>query len=132
MKITVKWATCKMLHQLILGFGLKMYSVADVQPLLLFLVHKLAHAMTKSADNKENGTTKTNQLNKDFTVLYIDTKCSFIKDLLPKGPRYWNMEHFSRPRYIIPNNSRKCDKYFLNKYIIYNTCFQRNDIVHDY
>jgi len=37
-----------------------------------------------------------------------------IKELGPKGSCYLIMQHFSRPRYIIYDNTHKSDNYFLN------------------
>jgi len=47
-----------------------------------------------------------------------------ITVLLPKGPRYLIMQHFSRPRYNIHDNTHKCGNYFLN-----NTQDQNNKIL---
>jgi len=40
---------------------------------------------------------------------------SYFKELGPKGRRYLIMQHFSSPRYIIHDNTRKSDNYFLIK-----------------
>jgi len=47
-----------------------------------------------------------------------------IKELGPKDPRYLIMQHFSRPRYIIHDNTHKSDNYFLNNTMRYH--FVRN------
>jgi len=41
-------------------------------------------------------------------------KMLHFKELRPKVPRYLIMQHFSRPRYIIHDNTHKRDNYFLN------------------